>query len=364
MFATPYFRIPLFIGLMVLYIALIGSIVPFLAVVFILLLLFLLAFSGKLPQPIDNVVRWIWQRLPFSSQGRTGSAVVKAKDTTAKGSAVVSEKKRREQCREEARSALEGLLGAEEALESVNRLINQIQHAAGGSGFGVHAKAVMILLSGPAGTGKTYISEVVGKLFYGFDVLPSSRNFSLTKNKLVFQDAGSLFETIASETHGGTLIFDDADWLFEASAQSDERPIGEIGSALQEFVNEYPDNFLIVVNGSSEKLEELIVGTGHKWLRDFHVITASTRHLELNELLELADRRFEERDFSLENEAVPLIEKQLKREFSDKKEHFENAFAVSQLVNRVIAYRSQDVQSNASRIIRAQDVEGAFNYEL
>lgn len=328
----------------------------FLCISIFIMIALLLLKSGTLPISLQSLCFSLRKRLPYALD----AAVYLPKATLASSgnrSGLIQTLKRAQQ---EAKEELEALLGVGEALAGINALVDSAKaaHKKGNEGFGIHAPALLIVIHGPSGTGKTHISNALAKLFYGFNAITSPKSFLLGKSKLQGFDPQSVLESSVGIPASGVIILDDADWMIASADRYADNPIDEIGPALAEFVADQPNNFVLVINGSKEQMEQMLGADEHrKWLRNFHVVQIYTEPLSDNDLLLILQDFLHQKGWVLSDEAEPNVQKLFRQLRGENSRAFDNAHAASHLADTLITLKAQQDILDTEHVITKNDIE-------
>lgn len=332
-----------------------GMTVFFLGVSLSIALILLSLKSEKLPTSLQPLCISLREHLPFASDVSIYlPSKIKGFPRRCKNI------QNPEQAQKEAKGMLEPLLGIDEALNGIQTLVDNAKaaHKHGQVGFGIHAPALLIVISGPAGTGKTHISNALALLFYGSHAIPTPTSFLLGKRKLLALDPQRLFDDLVGIHASGVIILDDADWMLSPSGQYTHKPIDEIGPELAEYVANQPNNFVVVVNGSQEQMEEMFGAGDHKkWLRSFQITQIHTKHLNDENLLTILQDLLYQKGWTLSDDANSSVQKLLRQLREENLQTFDNAHTVSHLADKLITLKSQQNSAETEHVITLNDVE-------
>lgn len=163
---------------------------------------------------------------------------------------------------EELLEELNRLTGLAEVKNQVNKIVNQVtvQKMREESGISVgqgHGSLHLVFL-GNAGTGKTTVARIIGKIYKRLGVLPSGQLVECTRRDLVSQYAGATSQKVADkvkEAMGGILFIDEAYTLCKDDNDSFGREA--IDSLLTDIEN-HRDSLMVILAGYSAEMSKFM----------------------------------------------------------------------------------------------------------
>jgi hypothetical protein len=321
----------------------------------------LFARAGNFNANLTNSINKLRSLLPFPPSNiqdhggaGTGPSHTQRLSSTDTGQEAPEEskeetKKKQELARTTAKRTLEELIGIDGAINTLNELVTKVEGAKDReqTGFGIHASAIVIAISGPDGTGKTTIAETLADLFFGFGALPSNNRLLLNEIDLRDTDARSTITAACSQIGSGVIVFDDIDWVSSYAAAGGRPSWLEIGNALSRNVKLNPNQFLVVLTGSENEVSKTLQdASNNKWLGELHIVRMQTTNLQEEDLLSILVQLLRKKGWDtgdgFESKALRAIREQ-KRQSSQS---FDNVKAIRKLAD--ILMHKATISSTAS----------------
>lgn len=157
---------------------------------------------------------------------------------------------------------LNRLTGLAEVKNQVNKIVNQVtvqkMREESGIGAGQGHSSLHLVFLGNAGTGKTTVARIIGKIYKRLGVLPSGQLIECTRRDLVSQYVGATSQKVADkvkEAMGGILFIDEAYTL----CKDDNDTFGReaIDSLLTDIEN-HRDSLMVILAGYSADMSKFM----------------------------------------------------------------------------------------------------------
>lgn len=129
-------------------------------------------------------------------------------------------------------------------------------------GLSVKPKSRHMVFTGPPGTGKTTIAQLVGKLYYGLGVTPKPVFVQTDRAEITgvhWGEAAKGMERLLEKARGGVLFIDEAYGLVQEVGPGQKDPYGE--EALTTLLNRmemWRDELVVVVAGYEAEMERFL----------------------------------------------------------------------------------------------------------
>lgn len=143
----------------------------------------------------------------------------------------------------QANEELEAMIGMFEVKDTVTTMRREIEYNAARSqrGFPVAAISRHLILSGPAGTGKTSVARIIAKYYAGYGIVEHPDVVVATRSDLIGSDEGAtakMTQDVFDRALGGVLFIDEApDMIQDRDGQPDHRGQEAISILLQNMEN-------------------------------------------------------------------------------------------------------------------------------
>jgi hypothetical protein len=248
----------------------------------------------------------------------------------------------RKQLLDEADAELRQMRGIADVQQAIGRLVEMTDDARrrGRAGFGINAPAMVLVLTGGPGTGKTTVARLLARLFYGHQALERPDVRTLTAQELIGgygAQAGQAAQRAAEEARGGLLLLDGADWLTQS------QPLGgspglDTGQAILRVAETQPGRLLIAMTMSEDSFHKLINDTGHHtgWLGKLRVERIPfPPHLPEDDLMALLEAQLASHGLPVESGARPALRGEIRDMQRRPAPVFDNAIAMRRLAERV-----------------------------
>lgn len=163
---------------------------------------------------------------------------------------------------EELLAELDRLIGLKEVKTQVNKIVNQVavqkMREESGVGDGQGFGSLHLVFMGNAGTGKTTVARIIGKIYKRLGVLPSGQLVECTRRDLVSQYVGATAQKVADkvkEAMGGILFIDEAYTL----CKDDNDAFGrEAIDALLTDIENHRDSLMVILAGYSDNMDHFM----------------------------------------------------------------------------------------------------------
>lgn len=242
-----------------------------------------------------------------------------------------------DQTLEELYEELNSLVGLDMVKRDVRSLVNFIKISSLRSERGMKVPDVSyhLVFTGNPGTGKTTIARLVAKLYHHMGLLPEGQLIESDRSSLV---AGYMGQTaiktqkVIRNAIGGVLFIDEAYSL----VSSDDDSYGK--EAVETLLKAMEDNrgeFVVIVAGYDELMHKFIdsnPGLSSRFNKYFRFDDYTG-----GQMLEIFHRFCKISGYSLEAEAVPILEAYLEEKYQKREEHFGNARMVRNIFEKAIS---------------------------
>lgn len=269
----------------------------------------------------------------------------------------------REAARDAAFEVINGLIGIGDAQDRIQRLLSLGKSASerGEPGFGTGMPGVLLVLSGPSGTGKSTVARALPGLLFGHGVTAKPDVVELGQHDVAVHPAGiaAHVRALAKRSAGGVLLIEDAGWLTTAAYGSE--PVGgQVGSGLYQAAADQPGAVTIVMVAEAGLPQGGSISPHLSWTSRLHTIRIAFDPLSESDLVEIFCRALKQRRAVLKDEASERVAHLIRAEMRAGGERFSNAIAAQGLAGRVIEQAAERLRGSrlpsGQLIIEAQDI--------
>ncbi|WP_082686281.1 stage V sporulation protein K [Bacillus coahuilensis] len=211
--------------------------------------------------------------------------------------------------------------------------------------FGLKAgkQALHMMFKGNPGTGKTTVARIIGTLFQKMGVLSKGHLIEAERADLVGEYIGHTAQKtrdLIKKAHGGILFIDEAYSL----GRGGEKDFGkEAIDTLVKHMEDKQHEFILILAGYVREMDHFLSlnpGLHSRFPLVFHF-----KDYSVNQLMEIADRMVEEKDYKLSKEAERKIIEHLTEM---KGIHYSSTFSNGRYVRNII---EKSIRAQAMRLL-------------
>lgn len=244
---------------------------------------------------------------------------------------------------------IEAELGTLVGMEEMKRMIKEIyawiyvNKKREEMGLKARKQALHMMFKGNPGTGKTTVARLIGKLFLKMNVLSKGHLIEAERADLVGEYIGHTAQKtrdLVKKAHGGILFIDEAYSL----GRGGEKDFGkEAIDTLVKHMEDKQHEFILILAGYSREMDYFL--TLNPGLHSRFPLVIDFPDYSIEQLMEIADRMLNEREYTLSLEA----EKKLKSHLVWAKEMLSsNRFSNGRYVRNII---EKSIRSQAMRLL-------------
>ena len=241
---------------------------------------------------------------------------------------------------EELLEELNKLTGLAEVKKQVSKIVNQVtikkMREENGIGVGQGYGSLHLVFLGNAGTGKTTVARIIGKIYKRLGILTSGQFVECTRRDLVSQYVGATAQKVADkvkEAMGGILFIDEA----YALCKDDNDTFGrEAIDALIADIENHRNNLMVILAGYSSDMSEFM--DQNQGLRSRIPTDILFEDYSTKEMVQIFKKYVKDQglvlDAGLDEDLLKLLE------YKKKKKDFGNARGVRNVFEAVVLNQS------------------------
>ncbi|MGH2841744.1 MAG: AAA family ATPase, partial [Solirubrobacteraceae bacterium] len=253
---------------------------------------------------------------------------------------------------------LDGLIGLAAVKAEVRRLaellrIGALRRAAGLKNVQV---SLHLVFEGGAGTGKTTVARLFGRLYRHLGLLATDRVMEITREDLVSGYVGQTAAKTAAVIDSaldGVLFLDEAYGLVRPGSEGDFGP--EAVVELLKRMEDDRDRLAVIAAGYPLEMSEFLASNS-----GFRSRFGETIHFEdygPTELVQIFEKFADEADYALHPEARDELQRVMERLHAGRDRYFGNARTVRNLFDDVVAHQAERLLAGDRTPDRAALVE-------
>jgi hypothetical protein len=256
---------------------------------------------------------------------------------------------------------LNALVGLQSVKEQVETLVNLAKVRALRTERGLPSPDISfhLVFSGNPGTGKTTVARILGRIYGMLGLLSVGKCVEIDRSALIGQYLGQTTTKTAeilSNSLGSVLFVDEAYSLTDgdASEYGDEAI-----SVILKFMEDNRDDFVVIVAGYTEKMEEFL--SSNPGLRSRFSRTIEFPDYGVDELVQIFGRMCGSDGYVLESGAEPRLRSIFESLLDLKPAHFANAREVRKIYERAIERQANRIAGTSCtneelNLLRVEDI--------
>lgn len=270
---------------------------------------------------------------------------------------------------DESLEKLNRLIGLKTVKKEVDEMANLVKYYRETNKYDPQSFTLHTVFTGNPGTGKTTVARLMADIYKALGVLERGHLVEVDRKALVAEFVGQTAaktSRMIDEAKGGVLFIDEAYALNSGSGSNDYGK--EAIETLLKRMEDERGNFIVIAAGYPDEMKQFLEmnpGLMSRFDKTIHF-----EDYDLEELMQIADMLFEEKDLKLDEEARKYLENYLSLLLSKKNKYFGNARAVRKIVEEVtrnqhlrMAKMSKDERAKIdTSIVNMEDLE-EFNTE-
>ena len=274
---------------------------------------------------------------------------------------------------EELLRQLDDMTGLQEVKDQVHKMVNTVLIQKKAAESGVQRKTgfgtMHMVFKGNAGTGKTTVARIIGKIYKNLGILPNGTLIECTRRDLVSEFVGKtakLVQEKVKQAMGGILFIDEAYTL----CKDDNDSFGqEAIDALVADIENYRDNLVVILAGYSADMDKFLnknQGLRSRLATEIHFADYTIEEMTAI-FAQMVKGKGLHLDIGLEKEIQNLLNEK------SRVPDFGNARGVRNVVDEVVQNQNDrlvrlmmegvNVSKNDYMIIKKEDITGVTSEE-
>lgn len=203
-----------------------------------------------------------------------------------------------------------------------------------------------MLFKGNPGTGKTTVARIIGKLLYKLEILSKGHLIEVERADLVGEYIGHTAQKtrdLVKKANGGILFIDEAYSL----GRGGEKDFGkEAIDTLVKHMEDKAKEFVLILAGYSKEMNQFL--SLNPGLRSRFPFIIDFPDYNVNELLEISKKMFDEKEYLVTNDAMNLLQDHLNIVKMNNAYTFSNGRYVRNIVEKSIRKQAIRLLNNNS----------------
>ena len=269
----------------------------------------------------------------------------------------------KEESLEELLAQLDALTGLKSVKEQVHELVANVENErkarAQGRDYNASTGNLHMLFLGNAGTGKTTVARIIGKIYRELGILPKGHTVEVTRSDLVSSNVGGSEENTKAkvlEALGGVLFIDEA---YSICTGKDDIFGTQILNTLLPLIENYRNDFVVIMAGYTAEMTTFL-GQNSGLSSRFN-ITLNFEDYTIDEMMTIFQNMAEKDSYLVEGRATEAIKNLILQKMRGL--DFGNARGVRNIYESTIRRQKARINkladwgSNEEKIIRQEDID-------
>lgn len=249
-------------------------------------------------------------------------------------------------------SELDSLIGLESVKREVKSLANlmKVQKLKRDSGISTTVPNIHLVFTGSAGTGKTTVAQLIGRIYKQIGLLPKGHTVMVSREDLIGQYIGHTApktKAVIEKAAGGVLFIDEAYSLHVELHSTSDFGAEAISTLIQSMEN-HRGKFAVILAGYSKDMAEML--NSNQGLKSRLSNFIDFPDYSFDDLILIFQKTCNDREHIISDGVIPKVVAELKRSKEHYQENFGNAREVRTLIERI-----EKNQSN--RLARIKNIE-------
>ncbi|MUV39877.1 Stage V sporulation protein [Lentibacillus sp. JNUCC-1] len=232
--------------------------------------------------------------------------------------------------------AFTSFIGLHDLKQSIKEIyaVKMINEKRGNFGLKHTNQVLHMLFKGNPGTGKTTMARKLAELYHNMNLLSKGHLIEAERADLVGEYIGQTAQktkAIVKKAMGGILFVDEAYSL----GRGGEKDFGkEAIDTLVKHMEDHHNDFVLILAGYPYEMERFL--TLNPGLKSRFPFIVEFKDYDTEQLIEIAERMAQEREYKLTREAKWVLKAQIKQELLQKKINFANARYIRNIIEHAI----------------------------